>query len=301
MSIVLITGGSGLIGMALTQALSQQGHTVRHLGRKVMQAGGIRTHVWDISKGTMDTQALDGVDHIVHLAGARIADERWTPKRVRELIDSRAKSASLLLREARKAGLAPKAFVSAAGVGYHGAVTSDHRYTEADAAGTDTIGRISREWEAAVDQWGSICRVVKLRTPMVLAREGGAVPRLARIVRHGLGAPLGTGRQWMPWVHLHDLVEAYMMAMHDERMHGAYNVCAPEDTSNADMMRTLAHVLGKPFFLPAVPGLLLKVVLGEMSSILLKGSRVSSERLLGLGFRFRHTGLESALRDVLAR
>lgn len=299
MSIVLITGGSGLIGTALTEALRSLGHEVRHLGRRPGERYGIRTYGWDVARGTMDGAALQGVDHIVHLAGAGIADKRWTPARVQELIDSRALSALLLLRTARELGVVPKSFVSAAGINYYGAVTSDRIFTELDGAGNDTIGRISLEWEAAVDQWSAVCRVVKLRTPVVLAAHGGALPKLMAPVKWGAGAALGSGRQWMPWIHLHDLVECYRSAIFKEAFFGAYNVCAPEDVTNAAMMKSVARVLGRPFFLPPVPGFLLKLALGELSGILLEGSRASNERLLRTGFRFQHPKLVGALRDLL--
>jgi uncharacterized protein len=274
---------------------------VRHLSRKAGERGGVKAFAWNVQEGTMDPEALAGVQHIVHLAGAGIADKRWTRARVQELIDSRALSALLLLRKAREAGLVPKSFVSASGINYYGAVTSDHVFSELDGAGVDTIGRISLEWEAAVDQWSALCRVVKLRTPVVLASGGGALDKLALPVRLGLGAPLGSGTQWMPWIHLDDLVRAYRMAMEDDSLHGAYNVCAPQDVTNADLMRTLAQVLGRPFFLPPVPGSLVRMALGDLASILLEGSRASNERLLRAGFRFMQPRLEGALRDVLGR
>lgn len=301
MAIVLITGGSGLIGSALSAALRANGNEVRHLGRRPGERNGIRTYGWDVAGGTMDRSALHGVDHIVHLAGAGIADKRWTPARVQELIDSRALSALLLLRTAQELRVLPKSFVSAAGINYYGAVTSSHIFTELDGAGNDTIGRISLEWEAAVDQWSAVCRVVKLRTPVVLAAHGGALPKLMAPVKWGLGAALGSGRQWMPWVHLRDLVECYQRALFEETFFGAYNVCAPEDVTNATLMRGVARVLGRPFFLPPVPGFMLKLALGELSSILLEGSRASNERLLRTGFRFQHPKLEGALHDLLGK
>ncbi len=298
---ILITGGSGLIGTALTKALLASGNSVRHMSRTPGTQNGVQAFAWDIGKGTMDPRALEGVDHIIHLAGAGIADERWTAERVQVLIDSRALSALLLLSRAKSAGIAPKSFISAAGINYYGAVTNEHRHTETDPAGADTIGRISLEWEAAVDQWSSHCRVVKLRTPVVLASEGGALGKLAAPVKLGLGAALGSGKQWMPWIHLHDLVRVYQQALERDDMRGAYNVNAPEDATNADVMRTVARVLKRPFFLPPVPGFVLKLVLGDMASILLEGSRASNARLVKSGFAFAHPGLEGALQDVLRR
>lgn len=301
MATILITGGSGLIGTALTAALLRDGHTVRHLGRGRSRPGTVQQYTWDIRRGTMDTAALEGVDHIIHLAGAGIADKRWTDARVKELIDSRAESARLLLRMAQREGLRPASFISAAGINYYGAVTTSHTYAESDPAGTDTIARISVAWEAAVDEWSNLCRVVKLRTPIVLSPTGGALAKLALPVRWGLGAPLGSGHQWMPWVHLDDLVNAYRHALTNTTLQGPYNVCAAEQVDNRSFTRTLGRVLGRPLFLPAVPTFALRLALGELSSILLEGSAASSERLRATGFEYRHGTLEEALRDLLDR
>lgn len=299
MSTVLITGGSGLIGTSLTKALLATGYQVRHLSRTAGESNGVRAYRWNIARKEVDPAALEGVDHIVHLAGAGIADKRWTSARVQELIDSRSQSALVLLNAVQNAKAEVRSFISAAGINYYGAVTGEHRYLETDSGGVDTIGSISVEWEAAVKQWSQVCRVVRLRTPVVLSRKGGALAKLAMPVRFGLGAPLGSGKQWMPWIHLDDLVALYLKALEDQNMSGAYNACAPEDVTNADMMRTVAKVLGRPFFLPPVPGFLLKLALGDLSSILLEGSRASNAKLLATGFQFKHPKLREALEDLL--
>ncbi len=260
---------------------------------------GITTHAWDIGQGTIDRKALDGVDHIVHLAGAGIADKRWTAARVEELIESRATSARLLLRAVVEEKTTVRSFVSAAGINYYGARTTTTVYTENDAPGTDTIARISRLWEEAVDEWSTHTRVVKLRTPMVLTANGGALSKLSPVVLWGLSAALGTGKQWMPWVHIEDLVRFYEMAIFQDRYSGAYNVNTGHDVTNETFMRTMAKVLKRPYFLPNVPGFLLKAALGELSSILLEGSRASAQRALDSGFRFEHPDLEAALEDLL--
>ncbi len=301
MATILITGGSGLIGTALTNALLNEGQEVRHLGRSKGRRDDVRSFLWSVENSTVDEEALRGVDHIIHLAGAGIADKRWTKARVQVLIESRAASARLLLREADRIGVAPKSFVSAAGVGYYGAVTRSREFTEEDPPATDTIGRISSAWEAAVDEWAGICRTVKLRTPIVLSAKGGALKQLLRPVRFGLGSPLGTGEQWMPWIHMDDLVRFYLKAIFDEKLVGVYNVSNGQDVSNAEFLWTLARVVGRPFFLPPVPGFLLRVVLGEMASIVLEGSRVSNQRSLSTGFRYEHRELEPALRDLLGK
>jgi uncharacterized protein (TIGR01777 family) len=300
MATVLITGGTGLIGSALTRALLQAGHRIHLLSRSsAPDRDDLRSFRWSPATGEVDPQAWNGVEHVVHLAGAGIADKRWTQARVDELIASRAGTARLLRRSAEQAGARISGLVSAAGINYYGAFTSDHILTEQDPPGTDTIGRISKAWEDAVDEWGAHCRVVKLRTPVVLSRSGGALAKLVAPVRLGLGSPLGSGLQWMPWVHLDDLVAIYVEALFDARFQGAYHVNSGHDVTNAELMRTLSRVLGKPFFAPAVPAFALRLALGELSAILLEGTRATNARLLGTGFRFAHPRLEESLRDLL--
>lgn len=299
MATILITGGSGLIGSALTAALLARNHEVRHLTRAYKRGGPIRSFLWDPKKGTIAPEALSNVDHIVHLAGAGIADKRWTPDRVKELIESRTESARLLMRTALEHRIQVKSFVSAAGINYYGAITSDHVFTEVDAAANDTIGTISHLWEEAVDEWSPHTRVVKLRTPVVLSPQGGALAKLAAPVRLGLGAALGSGKQWMPWIHVDDLARIYIEALFNEQFTGAYNVNAGNDVTNTEFTRTMARVLGRPFFLPNVPARLLGIALGELSSVLLHGSRTSNGRLLRTGFEFKFPMLQPALSDLL--
>lgn len=299
MSTILITGGSGLIGSALTAALQRDGHTVRWLSRTAGTRNGVQAFAWDLERGTVDPEALRGVDQIIHLAGAGIADKRWTTARKQELERSRAESARVLLRAVKASGATPRSFISAAGINYYGADTTTQVFTENDTAGRDHIAHLSRVWEEAADAWASTCRVVKLRTPLVLARKGGGLAKLALPARFGLGAPLGSGRQWMPWVHLDDLVRAYQHAIASEAMRGAYNVCASDQRTNRDFSRAVAQALHRPFLLPAVPGFLLKLALGELSSILLGGSRAANTKLLGTGFTFRYDTLDAALKDCL--
>lgn len=300
MATILITGGSGLVGRHLTAALVQDGHAVRWMSRTAGEREGVRAHAWDLARGTMDESALAGADHIVHLAGASIGGGRWTRSRVRELIESRTRGPELMLECCARTGQWPKSFVSAAGVGYYGAVTTDHSCTEEDPPGTDTIARISVAWEKAVDRWSDHARVVKLRTAVVLAPDGGALVPLARIARWGAASPLGTGLQQMPWVHIEDLVRAYRQAVDDERMQGAFNVAA-SNVMNKELMRLLAMILHRPFILPAVPGWAMKSLLGDLATVLLEGSRVANGKLIATGFRFEHTSLEAALRALLGR
>lgn len=300
MSIVLITGGSGLVGSHLTKLLLAEGFAVRHLSRSAKPDTSAPAFEWDIRKGFIDPRALENVEHIIHLSGAGIADERWTEERMRVLYSSRVDAAALLHREMEKTDAWPKSFISASGINYYGAITSEHIFTEADPPAKDTIGKLTQAWEAAADAWSTHCRVVKLRTSVVLASEGGALTKLATPARWGLSAPLGSGKQWMPWVHIDDLVRAYVHAIQHTNMQGSYNVAAPEDVTNRDVMRELAHVHRKPFFVPNVPGFAIRAILGGSANLILEGSRASSAKLVSTGFEFRHPELREALEGLLA-
>lgn len=295
---ILITGGSGLIGSALSVELAGEGHTVRHLTRASSRSGPFRSFHWDLDAGTVDPEALVGVDHIIHLAGASISQKRWNGPRIQELIESRTRGPELLYGACERSGHWPKSFVSAAGIGYYGATTSAQVYAESDPPGTDTIARISVAWEEAVDRWSEHTRVVKLRTPVVLAKDAGALAPLGKLARWGLASPIGSGRQFMPWIHLTDLVNAYRIALVDVRLHGAFNVVAPDQPDNRRFMRTLAKALHRPFILPAVPAVVLRMVVGEMATLLLNGSRINGDKLLNAGYAVKHPDLGRALEDL---
>lgn len=298
MSTILITGGSGLIGSALTKALVAQGRRVRHLSRTPGTRNSVQAFAWNVEQRTIDPAALEGVDHIVHLAGENIIAKRWSAEFLRRCEESRTQSARLVLRAAREAGAQPKSFISASGVGYYGAVTSDHSFTENDLSATDTIGKLTRSWEDAVDEWSTLSRVVKLRTPVVLAREGGAWPRFAQLARWCILAPLGSGKQWMPWVHIDDLANAYITAIDDTGWQGAYNIVAPEHHTNKSLLQVVSRAVGRPLFPVAVPGFALKAAMGERAELLTEGSRVQSVRLGSTGFAFERRTLASALGEL---
>jgi uncharacterized protein (TIGR01777 family) len=299
MTTILITGGSGLVGSHLTQLLLSEGYAVRHLSRSARPDAPVPSFKWDIETGFVDPRALEQVDHIVHLSGAGIADKRWTRKRMQILYSSRVDAAALLYRAMEKTGAWPQSFISASGINYYGTLTSDRIFTEEDLPANDTLGKLCQAWEEAANAWAAQCRVVVLRTSMVLAREGGALPRLAAPARWGLASPLGHGKQWMPWVHIEDVARAYLHAVRRTDIQGAYNIAAPGDVRNRDFMRALAHALDRPFFLPAVPRFVLRILLGGPGSMVLEGSRVSGAKLIASGSGSRHPALRAALKDLL--
>ena len=292
---VLISGGTGLIGTALRQKLLARGYGVNLLSRHPKKADSGNTFGWDISSQTIDPKSFEGVSHIIHLAGAGIADKRWTDDRKKTIIDSRVDSAKLLLSGAKSAGIDLKGFISASGINYYGSKTTENIYTETDPPSADFIGECCVKWEAAADEFQSITRVVKLRTGVVFSPKGGALERIAQPVKLGFGAPLGSGKQYMPYIHIDDLCEMYIRAIEDEKMTGAYNACNGDPVTNTELTKAIAKVLLKPLWLPNVPSFALKMLFGEMASILLGGSRASADKIKSTGFEFQFENLQDTL------
>jgi uncharacterized protein (TIGR01777 family) len=297
---VLITGGTGLIGKHLTNRLRESGYDVSLLSRKPSKGNGLKVYKWDPEAGTIDPEAISNADFIIHLAGAGLGDSRWTEKRKKEIPDSRIKSAGLIFAKLKESGKRPEAFVSASGTGYYGSVTSERILAETDDPGKDFTGEVCSRWEDAAGDIESLgIRTVILRTGIVLSDNGGALMRMALPAKFGIGSPLGSGRQYVPWIHIDDICGIYIKAINDRSMTGVYNAAAPEHVSNSQFMRTVSEVMGRPFFFPAIPSFLFRILYGEMSSILLQGTRVSSEKIISSGYSFRYPDLRTALISLL--
>ena len=302
MSKVLITGGTGLIGRRLVNMLLDKGHEVILLSRRPGSRNDIPVFLWDPEKGEMDENALEGVEIIVHLAGLNIGDKRWTPERKRRIVDSRVKSGELLLQALHSGRFQPRAYISASAIGYYGASTSDKIWDEGAPPGEDFLGQCCLLWEAVGAGFEALgIRTVMVRTGVVLSRQGGALKKLSLPVSLGAGAPLGSGKQFFPWIHMEDLCGIFLHVLEGQGLKGPYNAVAPEHASNREFTRNLARVMRRPMFLPGIPAPLLRLMLGERSLMLLEGSRVSSEKIRASGYSFRFPELEMALKDILAR
>jgi uncharacterized protein (TIGR01777 family) len=300
MATILITGGSGGIGKRLIPMLQAAGHQVRSIGRSIPRASKLPSFIWNLETMTMDEAALDGVSHIIHLAGAGIADSRWTIARKEEIITSRVIPIKLLADTLKARNQHIEAFISASGIGYYGAVTSAHIYTEDDAPAEDFLGKTCQLWEDAVQLFDGIAhREVRIRTGVVLDEQSGALPKLMLPAKFGIAASLGNGKQWMPWVHYEDLCRIYVKAIEDNDFCGAYNAVSPQHTTHKQVLSELSAALHKPFWLPSVPSFAMKTAMGEMADMLLDGSRVSSQRLVQSGFIFRHPDLKQAFTQIL--
>lgn len=297
---VLITGSSGLIGKELDSFLTLQNYEVRKLSRK-KEIDTKNIYNWDIEKGTIDLRAIEGIDHIIHLAGANIGERRWSNKRKAEIINSRVQSTQLLYTLVDKVKTRPKSIISASAVGYYGAMTSDKIFVETDKYGDDFLGSTCNLWENEVLKFESLgVRTVRLRFGVVLSSKGGALKKMLLPAKYGLGSGLGTGKQFLPWVHFQDVLNAIQLSLSLENVKEVFNVSAPEYTTYNEFSRTLSKVLERPYFMPNIPAWILKLIFGEMSEIILEGSRVSAQKLINSGFTFKYTSLQNALENLLS-
>ena len=299
---VLITGGSGLIGRALVDELAAARTEAVVLSRRPEAVRGLpagaRAAGWDGASAAGWAELAEGAAAIVHLAGENVGEGRWTAERKRRLRDSRLRSGEAVVAAVRAARRPPRVLLQASALGYYGA-RGDQVLDEAAAPGEGFLGELSRDWEAstaAVEALG--VRRAVLRTGLVLSRRGGALPRLLLPFRLGLGGPMGSGRQYWPWIHLADEVGAIRFLLAAESAAGAFNLAAPQPLPNREFGRVLGRVLRRPALMPA-PAFALRAALGEMATIVLDGQRAVPRRLLAAGFGFRFPELEGALRDLL--
>jgi len=298
---VLITGGSGLVGRYLTSLLLSEGYTVSHLSRNHNFTGRVRVFRWNPEKQIVDPVIFNGVDYLVHLAGANIGEKRWTAERKKEIVDSRVASAGLIHEVISKSGTRLKGYISASAIGYYGLKSSDKIFGEDDPPGEDFLGNTCRQWEKSADLFKNTAgRIVKIRTGVVLERSDSALARILKPTSAGLFPILGNGKQIMPWIHIEDLCNIYLKTIRDSGMEGVYNAVSPQHTTHLEFMRTLAHVKKRPFFHPPVPSVILKIALGEMSTVVLNGNRISSQKIISAGYTFLFPDLEMALKNILS-
>jgi len=291
---ILITGGSGLIGKAVTSYLQKNGYEVAWLSRSPKKKKQ-KSFRWDVQKETLDQEALVWCDGIIHLAGAGVADKRWTEKRKKEILDSRTQSTRLLFEGLQKLEKKPEVFVSASAVGYYGIDTAGELMKEESPVGSGFLAEVVSSWETEISPINTLgIRTVMLRTGIVLDRRGGA---LAEMLKPPVATPLGSGKQYMSWIHLEDMVALYAYAL-THPLEGIYNAVAPHPVSNFDLTKAASKAKGKPFLPIPVPAFLLKMVLGEMADMVVGGNKVSSEKIEQTGFNFKYPYIKDALLDI---
>jgi uncharacterized protein (TIGR01777 family) len=296
---ILISGATGMVGKKLVQRLLDEGFEINILStRKGLTIKHVNCFWWNPLTFEMETEALDGVDVIINLAGATVS-KRWTTAYKQEIFDSRTRSSETFFKALQKLkNNTVTKYISASGVGYYPSHES-RIYSESDAAGSDFLAQVCKQWELSADQLTELgVEVVKLRTGVVLGKGEGVLEKLEKVTRMGMGAALGTGKQWVSWIHIDDLCELYFTCATSHSIEGVVNAVAPYPVTNDQLGRTLAQVLGKPYFLPPVPAAFLKIMLGEMSAIALSSQKVSAKKVLDLGFHFKFIDLENALRNI---
>jgi uncharacterized protein (TIGR01777 family) len=297
---ILVTGGTGLVGTRLTEILQSKNYIVKYLSRSAGVKNGVESFKWDIDRGTIDEKAFENVSAIIHLAGAGVADKKWTAQRKKEILDSRTKSTQLIKSTLEKIDHKVENFISASAIGYYGWDTGGVWVKEGSRFGDDFLAMVTKAWEEEVDAIETLgIRTAKLRIGIVFSEKGAALYELAKPIKYGVGAPLGSGDQYMSWIHIDDLCEMFIYAVENNDVKGVFNAVGPNPETNKTITKAVAQVLGKPCFLPNVPGFILKIILGKRAAMVLGGSRVSSEKIQSVGFNFKFPELKKALEDLL--
>lgn len=296
--IVLITGANGMLAKQLSKQL-QINYYVRFLTREVIN---VNDYLWDVDEGYIDVDALKGVHTIVHLAGASIADRRWSRERKETIISSRVNSATLILDALKREGVTIDTFISASAIGYYGTTTTNNIFTEESPKGDDFLSSVCSRWEEAADSFrlsGVARRVAVMRIGVILAKEGGVLKRIVQPIKCGVGAAVGTGRQYIPWIDIKDLSSAFNFIIDNRDIEGVFNAVSPEQTTNIELTKRVASLLNRVIVLPNIPKQIIHILFGEMGVILLYGSRVSPSRLIQSGFKFKYSTLSSSLDRIL--
>jgi len=284
---IAVTGSSGLIGTTLVGHLKSEGYTVQRLVRRAAHAPDEIS--WDPKNGTVDLEALAGVDAVIHLAGAGVGDKRWTKKYKSEILNSRLLGTTAIANAV--AHVKPKVFISASAMGWYGE-TGNRAVTEKDRAGDDFLAAVCHEWENAADLAGDV-RTVKLRMGLILDPTGGALGKMLPPFRFGIGGRLGSGKQWWSWITLHDVIRAIIFAL-ENPISGPINLTAPNPVTNQEFTSALARALHRPALFP-VPSLALKLAFGGFSSEMVGSKKIVPEVLVNAGFTFDYPHIGAAL------
>lgn len=287
---ILIAGGTGFIGKALIPFLAQKGYEVNVLTRREMvDVENIHYYRWDVDKGFIDPQALEGVDALINMTGANIGEKRWTKDRKEEILNSRVKPLELLLKSILESGNRIEVLISSSAVGYYGAVTMDHVFTEEDRNGADFPACVCKSWEDAAWKFEKVAdRVVILRKGVVIGKDGGIYLKLKPLAELGVSVALGNGKQYFPCVCMDDLIRVYNYILENRKTDGVFNIVSDEYITMNEFSEKMLRSLGRRKFLPNIPAWVIRILFRERSEMLLQGSKVSNEKIRSMGFGFLH-------------
>lgn len=296
--VVLITGANGMLAKNLAKHLEKD-YSIRFLTRHKTRNN---EYVWDINANYIDPNALIGVHSIIHLAGTPIATKRWTNKRKKNIISSRVNSAELILQELKKLNINIDSFISASAIGYYSSNTTEKILDEKATKGDGFLSDVCFKWENAAEAFKSnsvASRITIARMGIILAKNNGALHKIMRPIKYGLGSSLGNGNQYIPWIHINDLVRLFKFFLDDKTIHGTFNAVSSNYVTNSELTKIIAKKLKRPIFLPNIPKFIIKLIFGEMSTVLLTGSKISSQKISDAGFRFGHDTINSALNNLI--
>jgi len=299
---VLIAGGSGLLGTALTQELLKLGYQVHHLGRKSKPTSGFKTFAWNPAEGKIDLAAFENVTHVINLAGANVGQGRWTGERKKILLESRTKSTQLLIQSFTQLSIKPVKFIQASATGFYGFGPPSEVFMETRSAGNDFLAQLTAEWEnSALSLQSPEFPLLIIRIGVVLSKDGGALKVMAQPVKYFAGCPIGSGKQIVPWIHMDDLIQIMLNGVQNSSFTGTYNAVSPQPVDNRTLTRAIGKALRRPVWPIPVPGFLLRMILGEQASVVLKGCHVSSQKLRETGYVFKFTDVQDAVDSLLSK
>lgn len=296
--IVLITGANGMLAKDLANQLEDE-YTIRFLTRKVSKDNEF---LWDLKNNYIDPKALIGVHNIIHLAGSSVAEKRWTEKRKHDILSSRIASAQLILDALKQQQLTINAFISASAIGYYGTNNTDTIFNEESPKGNDFLSNVCDKWEQVAHAFQSkqvAKRIAIVRIGIILAKDGSALQKITKPISFGFGSGIGTGKQFMPWIHIQDLSGIFKYILSNENVNGIFNAVSPEDVTNMEFTKKIAKIIKRPIILPNIPKFMIELLFGEMGTILLNGNRISSKKITDIGFKFNFKSLDGALKNLL--
>ncbi len=292
---IILTGGTGLIGKRLTERLIEKKYNVRILSRNPSKANEYK---WNLDENYIDEAVFDEATAIIHLAGASIADKRWTTERKQEILESRIKSTQLLHHYLATHSHQLKTFIAASAVGFYGN-RNDEILNENSNQGTGFLSEVCQKWETEADKIATLpIAFSKIRIGVVFSKQGGALPKIDLPIRFGIAAYIGDGTQYVPWIHIDDLCSIFIYLLENQHLNGTYHACAPDSKTNKEISKAIGKVLQRPSIPLPVPAYLLEALMGEMASMLLMSTRCSSQKIMDKGFIFQYPTLEKALLNI---